>query len=107
MSGEVRLRRLEKLFLDGPCQSNQCLSVEALLDVLVCLYDECTNSPLRREKKILEFLEWAKPFTSKVKQMRLHKEDFEILKVIGRGAFGECSQNLECFLIGKNTRSFK
>ncbi|NXG40824.1 MRCKA kinase, partial [Psilopogon haemacephalus] len=30
-----------------------------------------------------------KPFTSKVKQMRLHKEDFEILKVIGRGAFGE------------------
>ncbi|XP_073194765.1 serine/threonine-protein kinase MRCK alpha isoform X3 [Lepidochelys kempii] len=31
----------------------------------------------------------AKPFTSKVKQMRLHKEDFEILKVIGRGAFGE------------------
>ncbi|KAK7907366.1 hypothetical protein WMY93_015978 [Mugilogobius chulae] len=31
----------------------------------------------------------SKPFTSKVKQMRLHKEDFEILKVIGRGAFGE------------------
>lgn len=43
-----------------------------------------------------KFLTWplssfspAKPFTSKVKQMRLHKEDFEILKVIGRGAFGE------------------
>lgn len=35
------------------------------------------------------FLSSAKPFTSKVKQMRLHKEDFEILKVIGRGAFGE------------------
>lgn len=34
-------------------------------------------------------LSTAKPFTSKVKQMRLHKEDFEILKVIGRGAFGE------------------
>lgn len=33
----------------------------------------------------------AKPFTSMVKQMRLHKEDFEILKVIGRGAFGEVS----------------
>lgn len=36
-------------------------------------------------------LSTAKPFTSKVKQMRLHKEDFEILKVIGRGAFGEVS----------------
>ncbi|XP_060790420.1 serine/threonine-protein kinase MRCK alpha isoform X4 [Neoarius graeffei] len=90
MSGEVRLKKLEKLFLDGPVQSNgQCFSVESLLDVLICLYDECNNSPLRREKNISEFLEWAKPFTSKVKQMRLHKEDFEILKVIGRGAFGE------------------
>ncbi|XP_051502399.1 serine/threonine-protein kinase MRCK alpha isoform X2 [Myxocyprinus asiaticus] len=90
MSGEVRLKKLEKLILDGPVQSNgQCFSVEALLDVLICLYDECINSPLRREKNIAEFLEWAKPFTSKVKQMRLHKEDFEILKVIGRGAFGE------------------
>uniref|UniRef100_A0A4W5PGQ1 non-specific serine/threonine protein kinase n=1 Tax=Hucho hucho TaxID=62062 RepID=A0A4W5PGQ1_9TELE len=90
MSGEVRLKKLEKLILDGPAQSNdQCLSVETLLDVLICLYDECNNSPLRREKNILEFLDWAKPFTSMVKQMRLHKEDFEILKVIGRGAFGE------------------
>ncbi|XP_067312086.1 serine/threonine-protein kinase MRCK alpha isoform X7 [Pseudorasbora parva] len=90
MSGEVRLKKLEQLILDGPVQSNrQCFSVETLLDVLICLYDECTNSPLRREKNIAEFLEWAKPFTSKVKQMRLHKEDFEILKVIGRGAFGE------------------
>ncbi|XP_055028082.2 serine/threonine-protein kinase MRCK alpha isoform X3 [Misgurnus anguillicaudatus] len=90
MSGEVRLKKLEKLILDGPVQSNgQCFSLESLLDVLVCLYDECINSPLRREKNIAEFLEWAKPFTSKVKQMRLHREDFEILKVIGRGAFGE------------------
>lgn len=90
MSGEVRLKKLEKLVLDGPSQSSgQCFSVETLLDVLVCLYDECNNSPLRREKNVLEFLDWAKPFTSKVKQMRLRKEDFEILKVIGRGAFGE------------------
>ncbi|XP_071595984.1 serine/threonine-protein kinase MRCK alpha isoform X9 [Heliangelus exortis] len=90
MSGEVRLKQLEQFILDGPTRTNgQCFSVETLLDILICLYDECNNSPLRREKNILEYLEWAKPFTSKVKQMRLHKEDFEILKVIGRGAFGE------------------
>ncbi|XP_059533584.1 serine/threonine-protein kinase MRCK alpha isoform X7 [Myotis daubentonii] len=90
MSGEVRLRQLEQFILDGPARTNgQCFSVETLLDILICLYDECNNSPLRREKNILEYLEWAKPFTSKVKQMRLHREDFEILKVIGRGAFGE------------------
>lgn len=84
------MRQLEQFILDGPTRTNgQCFSVETLLDILICLYDECNNSPLRREKNILEYLEWAKPFTSKVKQMRLHKEDFEILKVIGRGAFGE------------------
>lgn len=44
-------------------------------------------------------LSTAKPFTSKVKQMRLHKEDFEILKVIGRGAFGEVSVHLVEILV--------
>ncbi|XP_067884043.1 serine/threonine-protein kinase MRCK alpha-like isoform X7 [Heterodontus francisci] len=89
MSAEVRLKKLEKMILDGPRKNGVAVSVETLLDIIICLYDECTNSPLRREKNITEFLEWAKPFTVKVKQMRLHKEDFEILKVIGRGAFGE------------------
>lgn len=65
MSGEVRLKKLEKLILDGPAQSNgQCLSVETLLDILVCLFDECNNSPLRREKNILEFLDWGKQYFS-------------------------------------------
>ncbi|ELW49542.1 Serine/threonine-protein kinase MRCK alpha [Tupaia chinensis] len=59
MSGEVRLRQLEQFILDGPAQTNgQCFSVETLLDILICLYDECNNSPLRREKNILEYLEW-------------------------------------------------
>ncbi|MEE6525143.1 hypothetical protein FKM82_024966, partial [Ascaphus truei] len=31
----------------------------------------------------------AEPFATRVKQMRLRREDFEIVKVIGRGAFGE------------------
>lgn len=34
----------------------------------------------------------VKPFTTTVKEMRLHRDDFEMLKVIGRGAFGEVSQ---------------
>ncbi|KAM4771797.1 serine/threonine-protein kinase MRCK alpha isoform 5-T5 [Rhinophrynus dorsalis] len=90
MSGEVRLRQLERLVLDGPGRgASGCLSVESLLDSLICLYDECCASPLRRDKNIHDYIEWAKPFALKVKQMRLHKEDFEILKVIGRGAFGE------------------
>lgn len=61
MSAEVRLKKLEELLLDGPVRTGgQCISVETMLDVLVCLYDECNNSPLRREKNILEFLDWGK-----------------------------------------------
>lgn len=33
----------------------------------------------------------VRPFTTTVKDMRLHRDDFEMLKVIGRGAFGEVS----------------
>ncbi|KAK0143999.1 Serine/threonine-protein kinase MRCK beta [Merluccius polli] len=89
MSAKVRLKKLEQLLLDGPRHNGTCLSVETLLDVLVCLYNECCNSPLKREKHVTDFLEWVKPFTTTVKQMRLHRDDFEMLKVIGRGAFGE------------------
>lgn len=34
----------------------------------------------------------ATPFVTKVKELRLQRDDFEILKVIGRGAFGEVSK---------------
>uniref|UniRef100_A0A1A7Z731 non-specific serine/threonine protein kinase n=1 Tax=Iconisemion striatum TaxID=60296 RepID=A0A1A7Z731_9TELE len=87
MSAQERLKRLEELLLEQ--KEAGCLSVEALLDLLLCLFTECSNSPLKREKHITDFLEWAKPFTTRVKDMRLHRDDFEMLKVIGRGAFGE------------------
>ncbi|MEJ1275938.1 hypothetical protein NN561_006837 [Cricetulus griseus] len=89
MSAKVRLKKLEQLLLDGPWRNESALSVETLLDVLVCLYTECSHSALRRDKYVAEFLDWAKPFTQLVKDMQLHREDFEIIKVIGRGAFGE------------------
>ena len=73
MSGEVRLRQLEQFILDGPAQTNgQCFSVETLLDILICLYDECNNSPLRREKNILEYLEWGKFGFRKYSSARHH-----------------------------------
>lgn len=89
MSAKVRLKKLEQLLLDGHQKNDKSLSVETLLDILICLYNECSNSPLKREKHVTDFLEWVKPFTTTVKEMRLHREDFEMLKVIGRGAFGE------------------
>ncbi|XP_037606691.1 serine/threonine-protein kinase MRCK beta isoform X3 [Sebastes umbrosus] len=87
MSAQERLKRLEELLLEQKAAG--CLSVEALLDLLLCFYTEVSHSPLKREKHVTDFLEWVKPFTTTVKDMRLHRDDFEMLKVIGRGAFGE------------------
>merc|ERR1719225_740402 len=83
---------LEALFLGGPLVSvneAKCFSTETLLDVLMVLYNECGNSSLRKEKTVSEFIELVKPVATRVKDLRLCKDDFEILKVIGRGAFGE------------------
>ncbi|XP_049786774.1 serine/threonine-protein kinase Genghis Khan [Schistocerca cancellata] len=90
VTGEARLRQLEALFLGGPVQGQgQCFSIETLLDVLLVLYDECCNSSLRREKTVSDFIEFVKPVATNLKALRLSRDDFEIIKVIGRGAFGE------------------
>lgn len=80
---------------DGKCTNTslinpgKTLSVEALLDALTVLYDECCNSSLRREKTVNDFIELVKPVIQLIKNLRLTRDDFEVLKVIGRGAFGE------------------
>lgn len=57
---ERRLRELEHLFLSGPVLSDgQSYSMETLLDVLLVLFDECTNSSLRREKTVSDFIEYG------------------------------------------------
>nr|XP_049707649.1 serine/threonine-protein kinase Genghis Khan isoform X9 [Helicoverpa armigera]XP_049707650.1 serine/threonine-protein kinase Genghis Khan isoform X10 [Helicoverpa armigera] len=65
------------------------LSVETLVDMLLVLYDECCNSSLRREKAVADFISYVKPVATALKRLRLSRDDFELVKVIGRGAFGE------------------
>ncbi|CAB4067559.1 CDC42BP [Lepeophtheirus salmonis] len=94
-----RLRELEAIFLEGPSsQVTKCFSTETLLDILLILFHECGNSSLRKEKTFSDFIELVKPVVNRVKSLSLSKEDFEILKVIGRGAFGEV-----CVVKLKNT----
>lgn len=40
--------------------SGKIVSIETLLDALVILFDECSNSSLRREKTVSDFLELRK-----------------------------------------------
>lgn len=57
MSAQARLKRLEELLLEQ--KEAGCLSVEALLDLLLCLFSECSQAPLKREKHVADFLEWG------------------------------------------------
>lgn len=86
-----RQRLLEHMLLQGPALADEgvSLSMETLLDALLVLFDECANSSLRREKTVSQFLEFVRPVVQRVKTLRLCRDDFEVLKVIGRGAFGE------------------
>ncbi|XP_076277390.1 serine/threonine-protein kinase gek isoform X1 [Lasioglossum baleicum] len=88
-----RLRQLEAVFIGGPIQGEgrvgHTFSIETLIDILLVLYDECCNSSLRREKTVSDFIEFVKPVATCIKSLQLAREDFEIVKVIGRGAFGE------------------
>ncbi|XP_063491381.1 serine/threonine-protein kinase MRCK gamma isoform X5 [Symphalangus syndactylus] len=83
---ERRLSALEQL-VQGEAGGGPGL--DGLLDLLLALHHELSSGPLRRERSVAQFLSWASPFVSKVKELRLQRDDFEILKVIGRGAFGE------------------
>ncbi|XP_076987514.1 myotonin-protein kinase isoform X2 [Tamandua tetradactyla] len=84
MSAEVRLRRLQQLVLDPGF-----LGLEPLLDLLLGVHQELGTSDLAQDKYVADFLQWAEPIAARLKEVRLQRDDFEILKVIGRGAFSE------------------
>ncbi|XP_047372804.1 serine/threonine-protein kinase MRCK gamma isoform X3 [Sciurus carolinensis] len=83
---EQRLRALEQL---ARGEAGGGPELDGLLDLLLGLHHELSSAPLRRERNVAQFLSWASPLVTKVKELRLQRDDFEILKVIGRGAFGE------------------
>uniref|UniRef100_A0A671LJT6 Rho-associated protein kinase 1 n=1 Tax=Sinocyclocheilus anshuiensis TaxID=1608454 RepID=A0A671LJT6_9TELE len=58
----------------------------SLLDALV--YD-LDFPALRKNKSIDNFLNRYKDTISKIRELRMKAEDYEVVKVIGRGAFGE------------------
>ena len=62
-----------------------------MLDALELLQSELENSNLKREKHVSEFLEWTGPFVQRAAELRIRRSDFDVIRVIGRGAFGEVS----------------
>ncbi|KAK5888226.1 hypothetical protein CesoFtcFv8_016743 [Champsocephalus esox] len=70
-------------------QSTGPVGLQTLLDLLVGVYQEFYSSHFAREKYVSGFLQWAEPLVRQVRRTRIKREDFHILKVIGRGTFSE------------------
>lgn len=86
MSAQERLKRLEELLLGQ--RAAGCLNVEALLDLLLCFYTECSQSPLKREKHVTDFLEWGK---TRVGGGQVQQTGAGLLKVKGQSRRSRCS----------------
>lgn len=54
-----RLQALEKLYTSPHSGNGQLekFSTETLLDILIVLYDECNTTVMKRDKRVLDFLE--------------------------------------------------
>ncbi|KAK6051785.1 kinase domain protein, partial [Cooperia oncophora] len=65
------------------------LNIESLLDAITALLIDCKIPSLMRIKSIDSFITRYQQVIEQVSQHRLKGSDFRLLKVIGRGAFGE------------------
>lgn len=82
---EARFEKIESMLKDPKCEVN----CESLLDSLDALIYDLDFPALRKNKNIDNFINRYKDAMSKVRDLRMKAEDYEVVKVIGRGAFGE------------------
>ncbi|KAM6918728.1 rho-associated protein kinase 1 isoform 2-T2 [Xenentodon cancila] len=87
-SGESMGARFEKIdaMLKDPKSE---INTDCLLDGLDALVYDLDFPALRKNKSIDNFLNRYKETISKIRDLRMKAEDYEVVKVIGRGAFGE------------------
>eukprot|EP00118_Oscarella_pearsei_P005215 m.23664 g.23664 ORF g.23664 m.23664 type:complete len:1265 (+) comp28514_c0_seq2:88-3882(+) len=65
------------------------LFADSLLDSVTALVEDCNLPSLRRNKNVENFLTRYEEPVQKIFQSRLKSGDFDVIKLIGRGAFGE------------------
>ncbi|XP_077103084.1 rho-associated protein kinase 1 isoform X1 [Siphateles boraxobius] len=87
-AGESLTARFEKIdaMLKDPKSE---INTDCLLDSLDALVYDLDFPALRKNKSIDNFLNRYKDTISKIRELRMRAEDYEVVKVIGRGAFGE------------------
>ncbi|CAH2988953.1 unnamed protein product [Chilo suppressalis] len=85
---EERLRRLHALE-DRLCDPRSTGNVDCLLDTVTALISDCDHPAIRRMKNVEAYTSRYEAFASEIVDLRLKAADFDLIKVIGRGAFGE------------------
>ncbi|XP_053141596.1 rho-associated protein kinase 2 isoform X5 [Hemicordylus capensis] len=80
-----RQRKLESMIRDPRSPVN----VESLLDGLNSLVLDLDYPALRKNKNIDNFLNRYEKVVGKIRGLQMKAEDYDVVKVIGRGAFGE------------------
>lgn len=83
--GLARQQKLETI-LRNP---RSPINIESLLDGLNSLVLDLDFPALRKNKNIDNFLNRYEKVVSDVRQLQMKAEDYDVVKVIGRGAFGE------------------
>jgi len=82
---KTRIHELESLIANPRHE----LHVDCLLDSITALYNDSNFPSVRRAKNFESYMSRYGGSAKMVEQMRISSRDFQQLKVIGRGAFGE------------------
>ncbi|KAE8598512.1 hypothetical protein XENTR_v10016849 [Xenopus tropicalis] len=82
---ESRCGRIDGILRDPKSEVN----TDCLLDGLDAMVYDLDFPAMRKNKNIDNFLNRYKDTMSKVRDLRMKADDYEVVKVIGRGAFGE------------------
>lgn len=89
---QVRFDNLERLLNSRPTMfGGRSISCELLIDLLNAIYYECQSLGLTRNKNQQKFMELIEPLVQQINRLRLQSKDFDLIKVIGFGSFGQVS----------------
>ncbi|CAB3381685.1 Hypothetical predicted protein [Cloeon dipterum] len=80
-----RVRALEERITDPRSVTN----VDCLLDTVQALVSDCNHPAVRRQKNVEAFINRYDGVSRDISGLRMKADDFQLIKVIGRGAFGE------------------
>eukprot|EP01137_Pigoraptor_chileana_P026091 Opistho-2@96548 len=83
--------RAQELFSLVAQDLTSLTALDGLFDCIVALTTECQATKPTKDKPAAIFLEQVRDDIEKLKSARMQRSDFETVKVIGKGAFGEVS----------------